>query len=693
MGPLRYRDFELKIEQEGDHYAARVLHSPAGEAKSVFTLPFSEDRLELLVLRIGGHLRSSARRIHTEEMEAARELGGKLFNTVFSGEVHTCFKSSLEEVDRSEGEGLRLQLRLQEVAELADLPWEFIFDPSFDRFLAQSNQTPIVRYIEMPERIKPLTVNLPLQVLVMISSPADYLRLDVERERSNLEKNLEPLRKEGKVRVRWLEKPTLRALQRCLREREYHVFHFIGHGGFDKKAEEGVLVLEDEQERGWLAGAHRIGTLLHDHRSLRLAVLNSCEGARNSRTDPFAGLATTLLRQGIPAVVAMQFEITDDAAITFAGEFYAALADGYPVDAAVAEARRAIYFQPNDIEWGTPVLYMRSSDGILFNLAPKPTIDKRNTYAQHLYDEGKYRESIDKWKEVLDLDPENQTAKEGIKEAVEKLEAEISELSSDAQKLFEKKRYAEAIAKWEEVLKLDPENRAAIKGIEEAKRILKEIEELNTSAKQLYDKGKDHEAIDKWREVLKLDPKSEIANDGIEKAKKRLIIELRSEARRLTRIVETIALWEEVLKLDPENKEAVEGIEKCNRILSTISQLSILSQRLYDEGKYQEAIDKWKEVLNLETENQTAKDGIEKAEEKLKGIERKVKKYCPECGYTNERGLKYCARCDAKLFEGIEELDSEKEKFKVKKYCPGCGHPNERGLKYCAQCGAKLFGA
>jgi hypothetical protein len=46
-----------------------------------------------------------------------------------------------------------------------------------------------------------------------------------------------------------------------------------------------------------------------------------------------------------------------------------ALADGMAVDAAVADARIAINIgvTPN-IEWGTPVLYMRSSDGMLFNL-------------------------------------------------------------------------------------------------------------------------------------------------------------------------------------------------------------------------------------------------------------------------------------------------------------------------------------
>lgn len=374
MERLRYLDFELKIERQGEQYLARVLRSPAGEASGTFVLPFSEDRLEVLVLKLG-RLRGSTRRIHSAEEAVARELGGKLFEAVFGRELLACLKSSLERTSSRQGMGLRLKLRLQDVAELADLPWEFLFDTSVDRFLAQSNRTPIVRYMEMPERIRPLTLRPPLHVLVMISSPTDYQRLDVKRERALLEEALGQLSKQGKVQIDYLENATLAALQRRLRDEVYHVFHFIGHGGFDRKADEGVLVLEDEQGHGWQAAAHRIATLLHDHPSLRLAVLNSCEGARNSRTDPFAGVATTLIRQGVPAVVAMQFEITDHAAITFANEFYAALAEGFPVDAAVAETRKAIYVQPNDVEWGTPVLYMRSSDGVLFKLPqPSPSV-------------------------------------------------------------------------------------------------------------------------------------------------------------------------------------------------------------------------------------------------------------------------------------------------------------------------------
>jgi hypothetical protein len=101
-------------------------------------------------------------------------------------------------------------------------------------------------------------------------------------------------------------------------------------------------------------------------------VLNACEGARTSRTDPFAGAAQSLVQQGLAAVIAMQFEISDEAAITFSHEFYGALADGYPVDAALVEARKAIFAQENGLEWGTPVLYLRAPDGRVFDVEQQP---------------------------------------------------------------------------------------------------------------------------------------------------------------------------------------------------------------------------------------------------------------------------------------------------------------------------------
>jgi uncharacterized protein len=98
-----------------------------------------------------------------------------------------------------------------------------------------------------------------------------------------------------------------------------------------------------------------------------LAVLNSCLGGRTDPADPHAGLADILVRREIPAVIAMQFEVTDRVAAEFAPALYGALAAGRPVDAAVAEARKAMY-AISPVEWATPVLYLRGDNALLFDI-------------------------------------------------------------------------------------------------------------------------------------------------------------------------------------------------------------------------------------------------------------------------------------------------------------------------------------
>jgi hypothetical protein len=62
----------------------------------------------------------------------------------------------------------------------------------------------------------------------------------------------------------------------------------------------------------------------------------------------------------------MQFPISDDAAITFGGGLYRALAEGDPVDAAVAEGRVAITLEHEEsLEWATPVLFSRLASGMI----------------------------------------------------------------------------------------------------------------------------------------------------------------------------------------------------------------------------------------------------------------------------------------------------------------------------------------
>ena len=138
-----------------------------------------------------------------------------------------------------------------------------------------------------------------------------------------------------------------------------------------------MLFLEDADGASAEVDSTELANLLADQTSLRLVVLNSCEGARTTLTDPYAGVATTLVQLGVPAVVAMQFEISDAAAILFAEELYVNLIGRQdPIDAAVAEARKAIYIEQGGVEWATPVLFMGDVDVELFRFeidaAPLP---------------------------------------------------------------------------------------------------------------------------------------------------------------------------------------------------------------------------------------------------------------------------------------------------------------------------------
>jgi hypothetical protein len=454
MNAMKYLDFDVAIEPAGDGFAARVFSSPAGQATATFTAPFSDLEIENFLLRVG-RSRHAVRRIESPEMASAKAFGGRLFDQVFAGDVRGCLRSSIDEASR-QGLGLRVRLHLTKVPALADLPWEFLYNASMNRFLSLSVETPLVRYLELPERIRPLTVQPPLHVLMMISSPTDYPTLDVARESEKMSEALADLEKRGLVVVERQEDATLAELQRRLRSGQYHIFHFIGHGGFDAQADDGILVMEDQENRGRRVSAQFLGTLLHDHRPLRLAVLNACEGGRASRGDPFAGTAQSLVQQGIPAVIAMQFEVTDEAAICFTREFYAAIAVGYPVDAALAEARKAIFAEVSEIEWGTPVLYMRSPDGRVFEI-------------------------------------------EQVSEAARK-QLQLSSLLSAARTAATSGHAAAAIEKLEQILAIDAAHADATALLRELSRE-KELETLYDAARASYDAGRWREAIDRLTRV------------------------------------------------------------------------------------------------------------------------------------------------------------------------------------------------
>ena len=364
-GPSGYLNFDLWIDRAGDGYRAKAWSAAGFDATVSFALPPS--------LAGGEPLRFGAAAPRRGGVEAGpladpRAVGEELFHAVFQGELLQAFQGCLER--SKEWDGVRLRLRLDDVPALAALPWEYLYDPQGRVFLALSSRTPVVRYLELPQPLPALEVEPPLAVLAVISKPAGWELAQADEEWRRLEEALAPLVASGRIGVERLPHATPDALARRLRNgAPVHVLHFIGHGDFSQLRGGGVLVFEDEEGKALRFLGQSLANLLQDHPSLRLAVLSACNGASASREDAFAGTAQSLVQHGVPAVVAMQSEVTDETACRFAGQFYRGLADGLPIDACVGVARQALAAEENP-EWGTPALYLRAADGRLFGVAP-----------------------------------------------------------------------------------------------------------------------------------------------------------------------------------------------------------------------------------------------------------------------------------------------------------------------------------
>lgn len=348
-------NFDLLIEKAGAGYRARVQNPESGEvARKEFSHPFSLEGLEDAL-----EPREDCRDLkgtRTEDHDFNRKIGSSLFQRVFADEILDFWRMRLREAQKT-GKDLRLRLRLGE-PELWDWPWELLCDPE-GRFLAALPETPVVRYIESAVPIRRLRVRPPIRVLAIAASPLELSALSLREELESLEGILKDLSEAGWVEFDAIEGVTRDALRQKLDEKSFHVLHFTGHGSFDETRSEGVILLEDGQSRADPVGAQDLSLLLRAHPEIRLVVLNVCRGAQGSGSDPFAGLAQSLIRDRLPAVVAMRSAVTDRAALLFSRYFYSSLSKREPIDRAISKARHAMLTE-GTAEWSSPILVTRS---------------------------------------------------------------------------------------------------------------------------------------------------------------------------------------------------------------------------------------------------------------------------------------------------------------------------------------------
>lgn len=311
-----------------------------------------------------------------------RAHGQLLSKALFNDEHLGSYFNEALAVTQTEGLSLRLRLLVDRSApELHELKWETLTNPKDGSFLAGNQNLLFSRYLLSPDWGQvTLHSRGRLKVLLMIASPsdlADYGMAEVQVDQE-LERSRSTL--QGLAALDELVSAPAGSTPAGLVELGarlnlgYDLLYLVCHG-----------TLKDGQPYLWLEGAdgkvkraagqdlvELIANLPPEKRP-RLVVLTACQSGGTgdltgwSSTDQgaLAALGPRLAQVGIPAVLAMQSNISMDTVSLFMPVFFNELLKNGQVDRAMAAARSQVLLNGNP-DWWAPALYLRLRGGSLW---------------------------------------------------------------------------------------------------------------------------------------------------------------------------------------------------------------------------------------------------------------------------------------------------------------------------------------
>ncbi len=342
-----------------------------------------------------------------------KEFGEALFSALFDNVLRYDFINLYNRVIHKEQKLLRIELDINErnMFEVAALPWEFMKVPEdVNLGVVWLGTTPNLIFSRrraqwhLPQPIQ-LKENEKLKIALIVSTPKDLEPVAYEK----VEEDLKEFAVQQKNRIELLpmiKHATPEEIDNLLAQRP-HIFHFIGHGRLhnEEKIEVGQIGLTKETGRVRWVDADYFSELLNQHRP-GVVMLQACEGGKLSASRAFVGVASRVVEQNIPVVVAMQYEVTNSTASRFACHFYQRLAQDYPVDKAIQDGRRHITFglaQYNTRDFATPVVFMRVPDGHLFRRSITETVSSEATtvsYSKLITPIVQRRKQAEDWKQL-----------------------------------------------------------------------------------------------------------------------------------------------------------------------------------------------------------------------------------------------------------------------------------------------------
>ena len=239
----------------------------------------------------------------------------------------------------------------------ARYPWELLHDRMGRHNRPLAVDTGLIRQLELDD-YRPVVVQSDQSTALVVANPVTtkYPSLEgAEAEGQQVAEALKGLRVEVKEHIH----STGAAIRRDLYAGSYRILHLAGHGvhryqTYDMPAPVSGMIIGDDD---FLTPAE-IGQL---RPVPELVFLNCCHLGRTDigRTDVVAAnLAVEFIRIGVRAVIAAGWTVDDQAASTFATQFYQQFLDGVAFGEAVRVAREVTFQNHQHVNtWGAYQCY------------------------------------------------------------------------------------------------------------------------------------------------------------------------------------------------------------------------------------------------------------------------------------------------------------------------------------------------
>ena len=272
----------------------------------------------------------------------------------------------------------------------------------------------------------------------------------------------------------------------------------------------------------------------------------------------------------------------------------------------------------------------------------------------------KYDFSIPEWNKVLALESTNKIALDGLRkdQAAKKIQdknKKIENLLSAGIDEYTQEHYLKAREKFKNVLFLDDNNNTALQYMEKIKNLLKAQENqrlaLNEAEKHLntgitfYNKEKYYDALDEFKVALSFETNNQKAKDYIEKTKEKIDeLEKAEQARKeqqiqklledaivnyqLKQYKEAKELFFKILEIDPENEVAQQYLKLINETMRFLEnsvvthdspyyyiylKLMDAGKKAFDTKNYTLATEYFQQIIELFPLNKEANDYLLRA--------------------------------------------------------------------------------